>query len=135
MVIWALVLFCNRKVELPRLPLWGIRAGLALWLLGMAPGIAMLALNQHNVGMADGGPGLPLLHWSTIAGDLRVAHFLGLHAIQILPLAGFAIHALRRSIAFRGRLAAFTLVAALYLLAIVFTFAQAMAGLPLVALS
>ena len=135
MVAWALVQFCTRKVELPPLPLNGIRAGLALWLLGIVPGIFMLVLNQHNVGVADGGPGLLLLNWSTQGGDLRIAHFLGLHAIQALPLAGLVAHRMRHVFFPRNGLVVFACFAAAYTLSMVFTFAQAMAGLPLVALN
>lgn len=132
---WALVLFCTRKVELPRLPLQGIRAGLALWLLGIVPGIAMLMLGGHNVGVADGGPGLPLLNWSTLGGDLRIAHFLGLHAIQVLPLAGLVLYRLAKAAPERRLQVVFTLFVAGYALAMIAAFAQAMAGMPLVALN
>jgi len=39
-------------------------------------------------GASDAG-GLPLLGWSTTIPDLRPAHFFALHAMQIVPLAGW----------------------------------------------
>jgi hypothetical protein len=87
----VLVLFlCHDSGDRPAY--WmGIRTGLVIFLLGSVQGFAMIANGGHTVGGEDGGPGIPLLAWSNVAGDLRVAHFIGIHAIQVLPLSGWLI--------------------------------------------
>lgn len=71
--------------------LWGIRAGVALFVIASLQGFVMVANMGHAVPGPDGGPGLPFVNWSTDQGDLRVAHFFGLHALQVLPLFGFLL--------------------------------------------
>lgn len=80
----------------------------------------------HTVGAADGGPGLPFFGWSTEAGDLRVSHFFGLHALQLLPLVALLLSVLIAS--YRVRIAVITGVAVSYALVIVFTYVQALLG-------
>ncbi len=100
---------------------WGLRLGVLISLLGMlvafrmtgTPSPAQLAqmragqeptaIGAHSVGIEDGGPGLPFVGWSTVGGDLRVPHFVGLHSMQILPLLGFTLSR-RRTLAQRQRL-------------------------------
>lgn len=89
LVVILLALFSARSRDAPRPWLWAIRFGLLLLLLGSAEGGVMIARGAHTVGAEDGGPGLPVLTWSTTAGDLRPAHLIGLHGLQILPLLAF----------------------------------------------
>ncbi|MGE0592288.1 MAG: hypothetical protein AB7G23_11445 [Vicinamibacterales bacterium] len=91
----------------------------------------MTVAGAHTVGAPDGGPGLPVTGWSTRAGDLRVPHFVGLHALQVLPLLALLVR--RRPPHIRQRLVALGAVA--YTVVFILLLAQALAGRPLVLLS
>jgi hypothetical protein len=91
LTIWALYLAWRYQPHGPAGYVWGLRLGLLVFLIGSVLGGFMIHANQHTVGAPDGGPGLPGLGWSTVAGDLRIAHFLGMHALQALPLLGWAL--------------------------------------------
>jgi hypothetical protein len=68
-----------------------IKIGLIFFVIFSFMGGYMSAINSHNVGGQIGEAGLPFLNWSTIFGDLRVAHFFGLHSLQLIPLFGYFI--------------------------------------------
>jgi hypothetical protein len=102
--------------------------GLVLTFVGGAGGGIAISLHHGStIGAIAGGAVLPLVGWSATGGDLRVAHFLGVHAQQMLPLAGALIAMLRLPF---GRVAVW-LVAGGYVALILLAFRLAYAGVPL----
>jgi len=123
--------------EIARRPARGLRAsfvaaivlGLVLtFLLGGGLGGYMSSQIGHSVG-AQGGH-VPLFGWNRSGGDLRIAHFLGIHAQQAIPILG----ALIAGFAARARWGLLLGGTAAYTALTLAIFFQAVAGRPLLAL-
>lgn len=127
-VLWRVV---RSPPDLAPPYLWGLGLGLFVFVIASIEGGLMASYGSHSVGAPAAAPGLPLLNWSLTGGDLRVAHFLGLHALQVLPLTGYIV-ARRESLSPRQALSVVGIVAVLYSGFTVATFVQAMLGIPLV---
>ena len=154
MLVWAANLLTIVLLLIQRLPYpafaWSLRLGLIVSFVGMglaffmtsptpeqiqAAGVdgEMPIAGAHSVGVEDGGPGLPITNWSTTGGDLRVAHFFGLHALQALPLAGFLVASFGPGWLRSGHRIALVWAASLFYLGLVLLLAwQALRGQPLV---
>src|SRR5262245_14326649 len=130
-VLVLLIFALQSKYNVSRSSQLGIVFGICIFLAGSVLGGLMVVQGQNVVGVAPGGPGLPVLNWSTKGGDLRVAHFLGIHALQILPAAGWLIDQLQ-GLSTRAKLTQVVAVSAGYVLLMSIVFLQALNGMPLV---
>jgi hypothetical protein len=127
---------------------WALRLGMTITIVGaMTGGVMtrptpaqldaaragerMTIAGAHTVGGADGGPGLPGTGWSTEHGDLRVAHFLGLHALQTLPVVALVLA--RRRLSDRVRVRLTITAAAGYVVLYGIVLSQALRGQSLLA--
>ncbi len=123
----------RKKLDTTKVVQWSILLGWIVVSVGSWIGGQMIGQMSHNVGVADGGVGLPLLNWGTIAGDLRVAHFFGLHGLQIIPL--FALFLSRKwKTTDQNIVIGVTLFGIMYASWIGYTFYQAKQAMPLIAM-
>jgi hypothetical protein len=113
----------NQFPELPTSYVWAIRMALWIFVVFSFEGFLMGSKLTHTIGGADGGPGLPLLNWSTKFGDPRVAHFIGMHALQLLPFLAYYFVTNKYWV---------LVIAILYLSLATFTLIQALKGKPLI---
>ena len=127
---------------------WALRLGMAITIVGAMTGGLMTSPTRqqieaaragermtvagaHTVGAPDGGPGLPGTGWSTEHGDLRVPHFVGLHALQALPLVALLLPRRKLIDAVRVRLT--FVAAASYVGLFGILLSQALGGQPVLA--
>jgi hypothetical protein len=118
------VFFKQKTYTLPPTMVLSIKIGLIYFTIFSLFGGYISGLKGHTIGSTDEGNGLFFLNWNTTYGDLRVAHFFGIHSLQIIPLFGLLVGKWDMDI---KAVWVFSLV---YLVYILFTMAQGLSGLP-----
>ncbi len=87
----GLLFFTNTFPDLPNYYLWAIRFGIILFVIFSFEGFAMGSRLNHSVGALNDNSSWFIIGWSKTVGDLRVAHFIGMHALQVLPVLSFYV--------------------------------------------
>jgi hypothetical protein len=119
----GILFFTTKFPELPTYYLWAIRLGIIIFVIFSFQGFAMGSRLNHSVGALNHNSNWFILGWSKTVGDLRVSHFIGMHALQVLPFLSYYI--------FKNTKLTIALSAVYGLLAIV-TLIQALQGRPLI---
>jgi hypothetical protein len=122
-IIICIRFFRQKEFTIPIPYAWGIRLGILFFIIFSLEGGVMLSILKHTVGAPDGGPGLPITNWSSEHGDLRIAHFLGIHSLQVLPLTGYYIAKSKKQM---------LVFSSFYFVVVMALLVQALADIPLI---
>lgn len=87
----GLLFFINSFPALPHYYVWAIRLGIIIFVIFSFEGFAMGSRLNHSVGALNDNSNLFILGWSKTVGDLRVSHFIGMHALQVLPILSYYV--------------------------------------------
>jgi len=87
----GLLFFAQSFPNLPIYYLWAIRLGILIFVVFSFEGALMGSRMNHSVGAINDNSNWFIVGWSKTVGDLRVSHFIGMHALQLLPLLSFYI--------------------------------------------
>lgn len=113
-------LFFTQALDyLPDYYLWSIRLSIIIFVLFAFEGFLMGSRLSHTVGLVNDNSDLFVVGWSKKVGDLRIAHFIGMHALQLLPVLSYYVLKNTKIT---------LLVAGLYLSLALFTAVQALKG-------
>jgi hypothetical protein len=85
----GLLFFIHSFPDLPDYYVWAMRLGIIIFVIFSFEGFAMGSRLNHSVGALNDNSNLFLIGWSKTVGDLRVSHFIGMHALQILPIVSY----------------------------------------------
>jgi len=118
----GLLFFTQSFPNLPDYYVWAIRLGILIFVVFSFEGFLMGSQMNHSVGALNDNSNWFIIGWSKTVGDLRVSHFIGMHALQVLPLLSFYI--------FKNTKATI-IISVLYGLLATLTLVQALQGKPI----
>jgi hypothetical protein len=87
----GILFFKNSFPDLPDYYVWAIRLSIVIFVIFSFEGFAMGSRLNHSVGALNDNSNWFIVGWSKTVGDLRVSHFIGMHALQVLPILSYYV--------------------------------------------
>lgn len=123
-------IFIKQKSYLiPKVIVLSIKIGLIYFVIFSLFGGYISSKSGHTVGSADGSEGIWFINWSKFFGDLRIAHFFGIHSLQLLPLFGILAE---KYLPTQSQVKSVWLISILYLVFVLGVMIQGIMGLPFI---